>query len=149
MGNRIFLIFFDWTKRNKGKVSRETLFNPIMKIPALAIPAFAAADGRFDPNWNRNRPLLSPQRAASIPSLSTLFPTQQRRDPGLFNPVKDTRTVTEDFMCTKESMFLIHQTNQYDAFHTMNFTDFALEDTSCNVASNHMAWFAVPNLDFT
>jgi len=160
------LIFFDWTKRNKGKVSRETLFNPIMKIPALAIPAFAAADGRFDPNWNRNRPLLSPQRAASIPSLSTLFPTQQRRDPGLFsrvdklyfagdagsrrfNPVKDTRTVTEDFMCTKESMFLIHQTNQYDAFHTIDYTDFALEDTNCNVASNHMAWFAVPNLDFT
>merc|ERR1711953_542763 len=144
----------------------KTLFYPIMKIPALAIPAFVAADERFDPNWNRNRPLLSPQRASSIPSLASLFPTQQRRDPALFsrmgnlyfagdagnrrfNPVKDIRTVTEDFMCTKESMFLIHQTNQYDAFHTMNFTDFALEDTSCDVNSNHLAWFAVPNVDFT
>ena len=44
-------------------------------------------------------------------------------------------------------MFLIHQTNQYNAFNTIDYTDFALADADCNVGSNHLAWFAVPDMD--
>ena len=46
-------------------------------------------------------------------------------------------------------MFLIHKTSQYNAFNTIDFSDFALNDQTCNIASQNLAWFAADASDMT
>jgi hypothetical protein len=46
-------------------------------------------------------------------------------------------------------MFLIHKTSDYNAFNTIDFSDFALNDQTCNVASQNLAWFATDATDMT
>ena len=57
-----------------------------MKISQLAWPAAAVGSrlDSLDPNWNKNRPLYNASPARSYTDLSTLFPTQMRHDPSLF-----------------------------------------------------------------
>jgi len=136
-----------------------------MKISQWALPA-ASIGSRLDKNWNKNRPLYNASPARSYTDLSTLFPHQMRRDPALFqraearyfpeidgkrqfNPVKNHRAIESDFFCTQESMFLIHKTSDYKAFNTIDFSDFALNDKSCSVASQNLAWFAADATDMT
>ena len=135
-----------------------------MKISTLvilsAVEAGRPADFVLDPAFNRNRPIRNPQSPASIPGLETLFPNYVRHDPALFNmvnkklftnskgqrgfsPISKKRAINDDFFCTQDSMFLIHQTSNYTAFNTVNFADFAFEDPACNHASGNFAWFAV------
>lgn len=66
-----------------------------------------------------------------------------------FNPIKNHRAIESDFFCTQESMFLIHKTSDYNAFNTIDFSDFALNDQTCNVASQNLAWFATDAIDMT
>lgn len=40
-------------------------------------------------------------------------------------------------------MFLIHKTSDYEAFSTLDFTDFAMNSADCNVDNGYFAWFAV------
>ena len=46
-------------------------------------------------------------------------------------------------------MFLIHKTSDYTAFNTIDFSDFALNDQSCNIATQNLAWFAADASDMT
>ena len=46
-------------------------------------------------------------------------------------------------------MFLIHKTSDYQAFNTIDYSDFALNDASCNIASQNLAWFAADASDMT
>lgn len=122
------------------------------------------ADAKYDPAHNPLRPKWSPKTATEIPDLSALFPNQVRRDPELFSRVnkelfasygskrgwapasrnKNGGIDTEPrFFCTQDSMFLIQRTTEFEAFNTIDHSDFALNDPNCNVASNNMAWFAV------
>lgn len=136
-----------------------------MKISQWALPAVAVGS-RLDKNWNKNRPLYNAVPARSYSDLSTLFPRQMRHDPSLFqraearyfpeidgkrqfNPIKNHRAIESDFFCTQESMFLIHKTSDYNAFNTIDFSDFALNDQTCNVASQNLAWFATDAIDMT
>lgn len=120
----------------------------------------------MDPAFNKARPKHHPVQADSMPGLESLFPSHVRTDPALFNLVnnklfKDAhgnkrfnplgsnqRAIVDDFICTQNSMFLLHQTSQYSAFNTIDYTDFALNDASCNIDSSNIAWFSVdaPNL---
>lgn len=136
-----------------------------MKISTLvilsAVEAGRPADFVLDPAFNRNRPIRHPQSPADLPGLETLFPDFVRHDPALFNmvnkklftnskgqrgfsPVNNKhRAIADDFFCTQDSMFLIHQTSNYTAFNTVNHTDFSFADSTCNHASGNFAWFAV------
>jgi len=136
-----------------------------MKISTLvilsAVEAGRPADFVLDPAFNRNRPIRHPQSPSDYPGLETLFPSYVRHDPALFNmvnkklftnsqgqrgftPVNNKhRAIADDFFCTQDSMFLIHQTSNYTAFNTVNHTDFSFADAACNHESGNFAWFAV------
>lgn len=136
-----------------------------MKISTLvilsAVEAGRPADFVLDPAFNRNRPIRHPQSPSDYPGLETLFPDFVRHDPALFNmvnkklftnsrgqrgfsPVNNKhRAIADDFFCTQDSMFLIHQTSNYTAFNTVNHTDFSFADATCNHESGNFAWFAV------
>ena len=132
-----------------------------MKIAPLVIVAVSG----IDPAFNRNRPIRHPQSPSDYPGLETLFPSYVRRDPALFNivnkklftnskgkqrfnPIGDKqRAIVDDFICTQNSMFLIHKTSDYNAFNTIDFADFALNDANCNVDSANIAWFSVDAAD--
>jgi len=107
------------------------------------------------------RPKLHPRSPSAYPDLASLFPNQVRHDPALFqmvdeklftdpkgrrrfHPLNKKRVALEDeFFCTQDSMFLIHKTSQYDAFSTLDYTDFAMNSADCNVDNGYFAWFAV------
>jgi len=129
-----------------------------MKIAPLVIVAVSG----LDPAFNKQRPIHHPVQADALPGLESLFPNHVRRDPALFNminrklftdaqgkrrfnPIGDDkqRAIVDDFICTQNSMFLIHKTSDYDAFNTIDYTDFALNDANCNVDSANLAWFSV------
>ena len=130
-----------------------------MKIASLVI--MAVSGEVMDPAFNKLRPIHYPVAADSLPGLESLFPGQMRRDPALFsainkklfrdskgnrrfNPVDgNQRAMVDNFICTQNSMFLIHQTTQYEAFNTVDYTDFALNDANCNIDSANLAWFSV------
>merc|ERR1712159_381840 len=137
----------------------------LMKISTLvilsAVESGRPADFVLDPAFNRNRPIRHPLAPTDYPGLETLFPDYVRHDPALFsmvnrklfrnhkgqrgfNPINNKhRAIADDFFCTQDSMFLIHQTSNYTAFNTVNHTDFSFADASCNHDSGNFAWFAV------
>lgn len=130
-----------------------------MKIAPLVI--MSATGEVVDPAHNRQRPVHHPKPASAFPGLESLFPSQVRKDPALFNlvnkqfftdkkgkrafnPTQDgKRTLVDEFICTQNSMFLIHKTSDYDAFNTVEYSDFALNDANCNIDSANLAWFSV------
>lgn len=116
----------------------------------------------LDPAFVKERPIRHPKTPADYPGLESLLKGQARHDPKMFkmvnkklftnskgkrgfNPRPDprNRAIADDFFCSQDSMFLIHQTSNYTAFNTVNFTDFSFADSSCNHESGHFAWFAV------
>lgn len=130
-----------------------------MKIAPLVI--MSATGEVVDPAHNRLRPVHHPKPASAFPGLESLFPSQVRKDPALFNlvnkqfftdtkgnrafnPTQDgKRALVDEFICTQNSMFLIHKTSDYDAFNTVEYSDFALNDANCNIDSANLAWFSV------
>lgn len=140
-----------------------------MKISTLVILSDIAVEGSsrasklasLDPSYNRMRPKFHPKGPAAYPDLASLFPNQIRHDPALFQMVdkklfvdprgrrrfhpldKKRRAIEDEFFCTQDSMFLIHKTSDYEAFSTLDFTDFAMNSADCNVDNGYFAWFAV------
>ena len=130
-----------------------------MKIATTVI--MAVSGEVMDPAFNKLRPIHYPVAADSLPGLESLFPGQMRRDPALFNAINrklfrdsqgnrrfnpadgNQRAIVDDFICTQNSMFLLHKTSGYEAFNTIDYTDFALNDANCNVDSANLAWFSV------
>jgi len=140
-----------------------------MKISTLVILSDIAVEGSsrasklaaLDPAFNRMRPKFHARSPSAYPDLASLFPNQVRHDPALFqmvdaklftdpkgrrrfHPLNKKRVALEDeFFCTQDSMFLIHKTSQYDAFSTLDYTDFAMNSADCNADNGYFAWFAV------